>query len=146
MKMLKLAAVAIAGLGFAAPAWAANVEVHMLNRGADGMYVFEPSAVKVAPGDTVTFIPTDKGHNAESIKGLLPDGAEPFKGKISKPVTVTFDTVGLYAVKCMPHVGLGMVALVEVGDDPGNVDAIKDAKLPRKARDRIANDLQKLGL
>jgi len=31
--------------------------------------VFEPALLKNAPGDTVTFVPTDKSHNAESIKG-----------------------------------------------------------------------------
>ena len=53
----------------------------MLNKGKDGAMVFEPAGVKIAAGDTVTFIPTDKGHNAESIKGMIPDGATEFKGK-----------------------------------------------------------------
>ena len=37
--------------------------------------VFEPAFVKIAPGDTVKFVSTDKGHNAEIIKGMLPEGA-----------------------------------------------------------------------
>ena len=44
----------------------------MLNKGAEGAMVFEPALVKVAPGDTVKFVATDKGHNAETIKGMLP--------------------------------------------------------------------------
>ncbi len=67
-------------LAFALPAAAADFEVHMLNKGAEGAMVFEPAFVKVAPGDTVTFIPTDKGHNVETIKGMIPEGAEAFKG------------------------------------------------------------------
>ena len=53
----------------AAPAMAANFEVKMLNKGADGAMVFEPALTKVAVGDTVTFIPTDKGHNVETHQG-----------------------------------------------------------------------------
>jgi plastocyanin len=37
--------------------------------------VFEPALVKIEPGDTVKFVAANKGHNAETIKGLLPEGA-----------------------------------------------------------------------
>ena len=37
------------------PAMAANFDVQLLNKGAAGARVFEPSLVKVAVGDTVTF-------------------------------------------------------------------------------------------
>jgi pseudoazurin len=120
---------------------AADFEVHMLNKGKGGAMVFEPSLVKVAKGDTVTFIPTDKGHNAETVKGLLPEGAKPFKGKINETLKVTFDVDGAYVVKCTPHVGMGMVALVVVGDAPANIEAIKTAKLPKKARERLDADI-----
>ena len=53
--------------------------------------VFEPALSKVAVGDTVTFIPTDKGHNAETIPGMMPEGAKAFKGKINQEIAVTFD-------------------------------------------------------
>jgi rhodanese-related sulfurtransferase len=66
----------------------------MLNKGADGAMVFEPALTKVAVGDTVTFIPTDKGHDAETIKDMLPDGAEPFKGAMNKEIAVTFTVPG----------------------------------------------------
>ena len=112
---------------------AADFEVHMLNKGKDGVMVFEPGLTKVAKGDTITFVPTDKSHNAETIKDLLPEGAKPFKGKMNEAVKVTFDVEGAYAIKCAPHLGMGMVALVVVGDAPANIDAIKTAKLPKKA-------------
>lgn len=130
----------------AVPALAANFEVHMLNKGAAGTMVFEPSALKVAPGDTVTFIPTDKGHNAETIKDMLPEGAESFKGAVGKEVVVTFTAEGVYGVKCAPHLGMGMVALIQVGDAPANVDAAKAAKLPKKAAERMQADFTTLGL
>lgn len=116
----------------------------MLNKGKDGAMVFEPGLTKVAPGDSVTFVPTDKSHNAESIKDLIPDGAKPFKGKMNETIKVTFDMPGAYAVKCMPHVGMGMVALIVVGDAPANLDAVKTAKLPKKARERMDADIAAL--
>lgn len=140
--MLATALLTLAAL----PAQAANFEVQMLNKGAAGTMVFEPSALKVAPGDTVTFIPTDKGHNAETIKDMLPEGAEPFKGAMGKEVVVTFTAEGVYGVKCAPHLGMGMVALIQVGDAPANVDAAKAAKLPKKAQERMEGDFETLGL
>ena len=117
---------------------AADFEVKMLNKGAEGPMVFEPAGLKIAPGDTVTFIPTDKGHNAEVIKGMFPDGGTEFKGKMNEEIKVTFDVPGLYGVKCAPHVGMGMVAAMLVGDAPAaNLDAFNAAKLPKKARERI---------
>lgn len=54
----------------------------MLNQGSDvAVMMFEPALVKIAPGDTVKFVPTDKGHNAESIKVMLPDGATLFQAR-----------------------------------------------------------------
>ena len=128
-----------ASLAFAGAAVAADHQVTMLNKGSDGeLMVFEPAFVKVAPGDTVTFVPTDKSHNAESILGAIPEGAEAFKGKINEEITVTFDAPGLHAVKCTPHFPLGMVALVQVGDDAHNLDAVSSTKYPGKAAARMA--------
>ena len=133
-------------LSFGAFATAADFEVHMLNKGKDGAMVFEPAAVKIAKGDTVTFIPTDKGHNAETVKDMLPAGATPCKGKMNETVKITFDVPGAYAVKCAPHVGMGMIGVVVVGDAPANLDAIKGGKLPKKARERLDAALASVGL
>lgn len=121
-----------------APAMAANFEVHMLNKGEAGAMVFEPALTKVAPGDTVTFIPTDKGHNAETMKEILPEGAEAFKGGMGKEVVATFTEPGVYGIKCQPHFAMGMVALVVVGDAPANLEAAKTAKAPKKVQERFA--------
>lgn len=139
-----LPAIAIAGL--ATNAAAADHEVHMLNKGAAGAMVFEPSSLKVAVGDTVTFVPTDKSHNAETVAGLIPDGATPFKGKMNEAVKVTFDVSGAYVVKCAPHVGMGMIGLVVVGDGPVNLEAVKTAKVPKKARERLDADIAAVGM
>jgi pseudoazurin len=121
----------------AVPALAANVDVQLLNKGDMGAMTFQPDLVKIAPGDTVTFQPTDKGHNVETIAGMLPAGATAFKGDTSKPLVETFTVPGVYAVKCNPHYGLGMVAVVVVGDDVSNLDALKAAKNPKKAQERL---------
>jgi pseudoazurin len=114
-------------------AWAAEHEIHMLNKGEKGTMVFEPDFVQAEPGDTIRFVAVDKGHNAESIKGMLPEGAAAFKGKINEEVTITVETEGVYGVKCTPHYGMGMVMLVIVGK-PVNVDAAKAVKHPGKAK------------
>lgn len=133
-------------LALALPAAAADFEVHMLNKGAEGAMVFEPAFVKVAPGDTVTFVPTDKGHNVETIKGMIPEGAEAFKSKMNEAYKVTFDKPGAYGVKCTPHIGMGMVGVVVVGDAPANLDAVKTGKLPKKARERMDAAVAAAGL
>ena len=137
---------AVLAMSFGLTASAADFEIKMLNKGTDGAMVFEPAAVKIAPGDTVTFVPTDKGHNAETVKGMLPDGATPFKGKMNETIKITFDVPGAYAVKCTPHLGMGMVAAVVVGDAPANLDAVKTGKLPKKARQRLDAGIASLGL
>ena len=126
-------AVAIAALMLAGAAQAADHQVQMLNKGDKGAMVFQPDFIQAQPGDTVTFVPTDKGHDAESIKGMIPDGAEPFKGKMNEQITVTLDKEGVYGVKCTPHYGMGMVALVVVGK-PVNLDAAKEVKQMGKAK------------
>ena len=146
MNSLVKATMAALLLAVAAPAYAANFEVHMLNKGADGAgMVFEPALTQIAVGDTVTFLPTDKGHNAESIKDILPEGAETFKGAMGKEVVVTFTAPGVYGVKCAPHLGMGMIAAIVVGD-AANIEAAKAAKLPGKARERFDAALAGAGL
>lgn len=49
-------------------AFAETFEVQMLNKGESRAMLFEPAFLNVALGDPVVFIPTDKGHNVESIK------------------------------------------------------------------------------
>ncbi|WP_343315269.1 pseudoazurin [Brucella sp. BE17] len=121
----------------AAPALAENIEVHMLNKGAEGAMVFEPSYIKANPGDTITFIPVDKGHNVESIKGMIPDGAEAFKSKINENYVLNVSEQGAYFVKCTPHYAMGMVALIVVGDNPANLDQIVSAKKPKAVQTRL---------
>jgi pseudoazurin len=130
---LPLIAAAIALLSIAGAANAEEHVVQMLNKGEKGSMVFQPAFVRAVPGDTVKFVPTDKSHNAESIKGMIPDGAEAFKGKPSEEITVTLTQEGVYGVKCAPHYGMGMVALIVVGK-PVNMEAAQAVKHIGKAK------------
>lgn len=122
MKAVLMGVVAL--LALAGAAAAAEVEVKMLDKGTEGVMVFEPALLKIAPGDTVKFVATNKGHNVESIKGMLPEGAMPFVGKMNEEITVTFDKPGVYGVKCLPHYGMGMVGLIAVGTPANQTEAM----------------------
>ena len=132
--------------GMATPALAADYEVHMLNKGEAGTMVFEPNFLAIQPGDTVTFVPTDKSHNVENIKDMLPDGAEPFKSKVNEEFTMTFDVPGLYGIKCTPHFAMGMVGAIAVGQDLPNLDAARAVKVPNKAQERLDAAYAGLGI
>ena len=79
----------------------------------------------------------------KSIKGMLPPDATPFVGKINQDIAVTFDKPGIYGVKCLPHYGMGMVALVVVGT-PANLDDAKAVTHPGKAKQVFATLFGKL--
>lgn len=144
MKLAGLA-VGLAMVFTALPTLAADVAVNMLNKGDKGTMVFEPALVRIAVGDTVTFTSVDKGHNVAAIPAMLPAGAEPFKSKLSETFTHAFTVPGIYAVRCDPHYGMGMVALVVVGDDLSNLEAIKAAKNPKKPQERFDALISELG-
>lgn len=145
--ILRLLTMAATAGFFTFPAFSADIEIKMLNKGLDGQaMVFEPAAVKANVGDIITFVPTDKGHDASVVKGLIPDGAEEFKGKMNEALKITIEKEGAYVFKCTPHLGMGMVALVVVGTTPANLDAVKAGKLPKKARERLDAEISKLEL
>jgi pseudoazurin len=139
MHRLIFVAATLAAALFSAAAGAAEHEVKMLNKGAKGMMVFEPDLIQVAPGDTIKFVPTDKSHNVEAVKGMLPDGVEHFKSKMNEEFVLTVEKDGVYGVKCTPHYGMGMVALIVAGQ-PANAEAAKAAKQSGKAK-KVFEDL-----
>ena len=138
-----VALAAIAVLTCIAAASAAEVEIKMLNKGTDGVMVFEPAMVNIQPGDTVKFVSVDKGHNAESIKGMLPADAMPFVGKISQDMEIVFNKPGIYGIKCMPHYGMGMVAMIVVGA-AANIDEAKAVTHPGRAKQVFSAMFDKL--
>lgn len=133
MKYAIAIAASLAVSMLAGAAQAADHQIQMLNKGEKGVMVFQPDFVQAAPGDTVTFVPTDKGHDVQSIWGMIPDGAKIFRGKASEQITVTLDKEGVYGVKCAPHYGMGMVALIVVGK-PVNLAKAATVKQSGKAK------------
>lgn len=96
------------------PAFAAEHTVKMLNNGDGGMMIFEPAVLKVAVGDTVNFVATDMAHNSVSV--FTPPGATPWKGAMSRDISVTLDTPGVYIYECTPHKMMAMVGVIQVTD------------------------------
>ena len=58
--------------------------------------VFYPRIMVVKSVDVILFKATNKGHNSASIEGMLPVGAEAWKGKINKDIEVKFDVPVIY--------------------------------------------------
>jgi pseudoazurin len=132
----KLTIASLAAMLLATTAFAEAIEVKMLNKGTEGAMVFEPAFVKAAVGDTITFVSTDKGHNVEDIKGMLPEGVETFKSGMGEDYVLTLTAEGLYGLKCTPHYSMGMVALIQAGA-PVNLDAAAAVPLKGKAKTRF---------
>jgi len=123
-----------------APAVAADTIIEMLNKRDDGAkMVYSEDIARVDAGDTITWVPTSKGHNVEFIAG--PDGWDaPRKSKNGKEVNITFDTPGVYLYQCTPHKSMGMIGFVVVGDDKSNLEAIKKLRFSSKSK-KMAPDL-----
>lgn len=140
----KLSMAALAATLLLAPmAKAAHHEIAMLNYNAEGAKVFEPSFLTAEVGDTVTFVPVDKGFNAEIIPGMLPLGARGFRGEMNRPVTITLTQEGLWGIKSMPYYGMGMVALIQVGEPVNLSEAMSVPHSPR-ATARLAPMFEKV--
>ena len=114
--------------------FAEDITIEMLNKREDGAkMVYSQDIARIDAGDTITWVPTQKGHNVEFIAG--PDGWKaPKKSKLSKEVSITFDTPGVYLYQCSPHKSMGMIAMVIVGD--GNND-ISKAKVKGKSKKKL---------
>ena len=126
------------------PAFAADTTVEMLNKRDDGAkMVYSQDITRIDVNDTITWVPTSKGHNVEFIAG--PDGWDaPKKSKNGKEVAITFDIPGVYLYQCTPHKSMGMIALVVVGDDMSNLDAIANKKMRGKSKKKMKTILGQL--
>ncbi|MBB13268.1 MAG: pseudoazurin [Flavobacteriaceae bacterium] len=117
-------------------AYSADMSIDMLNKLGKEKMVYSVDVAEIDVGDTITWLPASKGHNVHFIAG--PDGWElPKKSKNNKEVAITFDTPGVYLYQCTPHASMGMIALVIVGDDKSNLDAIAKAKVRGKSKKKL---------
>ena len=124
------------------PAMAENFIIEMLNKDADGnKMVFSEQIIMVDVGDTVTWLPTSKGHNVEMIAS--PNNLK-YKSKPNKKAEITFDTPGIYYYWCTPHKGMGMIGLVVVGNDFSNKNQIAKAKAFGKTKKKLKKLVESL--
>ena len=128
-------------LALAAPALAEDMTIDMLNKREDGAkMVYSEDIARIDVGDTITWVPTQKGHNVEFIAG--PDGWDaPKKSKLGKEVAITFDKPGVYLYQCTPHKSMGMIALVVVGDGDNDVSGAKVRGKSKKKLKALLGDL-----
>ena len=124
-------------------AYSADMSIDMLNKLGKEKMVYSVDVAEIDVGDTITWLPASKGHNIHFIAG--PDGWElPKKSKNNKEVAITFDTPGVYLYQCTPHASMGMIALVVVGGDTSNLDAIAKAKVRGKSKKKLKKLLGEL--
>jgi pseudoazurin len=137
MKVLAFYLAVFATVFTASSALADDKTIEMLNKRDDGAkMVYSEDITRIDVGDTITWVPADKGHNVEII--AAPEGFDiPKKSKLNKEVAITFDTPGVYLYQCTPHKSMGMIALVVVGEDTSNLDAVADAKVRGKSKKKL---------
>jgi len=127
----------------ASPALAEDFTIEMLNKDPKGnRMVFSQEVAHVSIGDTVTWVPTSRGHNVEMVAS--PNNLK-YKSKNSKEAKITFDKPGIYYYWCSPHKGMGMIGLVVVGDDLSNLAEISKAKAKGKSKKKLKALLKSLG-
>ena len=131
------------GTIFLQAANSADMTVEMLNKRDKEKMVYSEDVVRIDVGDTITWVPTSKGHNVHFIAG--PEGWDlPKKSKNNKEVAITFDTPGIYLYQCTPHATQGMIAAVVVGADYSNLDDIKKLKIRGKSKKKFKEILEQL--
>lgn len=117
---------------------AKQYEVKMVNRNSLGAMSYEPSYLNIRPGDTVKFLRTAPGHNAAAIKTMWPEGATAYRGNINEEIEMTFEQEGTYGIECTPHMAMGMVMVIQVGEKDLEAVSVPD-NLPQRAQKRIAD-------
>ena len=129
---------------FTLNAFAADTTVEMLNKRSDGqIMVYSEDISRIEVGDTITWVPTTKGHNIHFLVG--PEGWEvPKKSKMSKEYSYKFEIPGIYFYQCTPHKGMGMIALIVVGGDISNKDVISKVKVVAKSKKKLPELLDQL--
>ena len=98
---------------------------------ADDSYSIEVAKIEV--GDTIEWLPTNKGHNVEFLAGSNMDLLAE-KSDLNVSHSVTFDLPGVYLYQCTPHGNMGMLGLIIVGNNFNNLDKIEEVELSHVAK------------
>ena len=103
---------------------------------------FSIEVVHIDVGGTVEWIPKNSGHNVEFIAGpqmnMLPKNS-----KMDDFHSVVFKVPGVYLYGCTPHLNMGMIGLIIVGNDLHNLKKIRNIKLSRISKS-VLEDLTKI--
>ena len=109
----------------------ASAETIQIDFTSDDSYSVEVAKIDV--GDTIDWLPKNKGHNVEFLGG--PDfNSLPEKSDLNAFYSVTFNLTGVYLYHCTPHGNMGMLGLVIVGNDFHNLKDIEEIDLSRVAK------------
>ena len=133
---------AITTIFFANSISAATFEVEMLNRLGKESMVYSQSVVNIQPGDTVKWLATTKGHNVQFL--TVPEGVGSFRSKLNVDTEYTFTIPGIYLYQCTPHKNMGMIAVVVVGGNKDNLNAITSSRVAGKSKQRLAKIIEAL--
>ena len=125
--------------------FAADITVEMLNKrkSDNATMVYSEDISRIDVGDTITWVPTTKGHNVHFLAGPE-DWDMPKPSRINREYSYTFEIPGIYYYQCTPHDSVGMIALVVVGGDISNKDAIAEAKAVGKGKKKLQKLLEQL--
>jgi Plastocyanin len=96
----------------------------------DDSYSIE--VVRIDIGDTIEWLPKNKGHNVEFLIGPKMNSL-PVKSEIDERHSVVFTIPGVYLYGCTPHANMGMLGLIIVGNDFHNIEKLKEIELPHVA-------------
>ena len=80
--------------------------------------------VHIDVGDKVDWVPKSNGHNVKFIAGPQMN-ALPKDSEINNFHSAEFKTPGVYLYGCTPHLNMGMLGLIIVGDDLHNLEEIR---------------------
>lgn len=110
---------------------------------------WKPLVTFAQPGDTIKFV-NMIGHDTASIESMIPDGATPWKSKLGEEgFSITVDREGAYIYKCSPHISMGMVGTIVVGNANPSVNSaqvemhLADVKIAKNMVNRAIKKMKK---
>ena len=127
---------------FSQNSFGANYQVTMNDRDSAGnRLAFEKEILSISSGDSVTWLPVDKGHNIEMVAS--PNNLK-FSSSAGEEVTLKFEDPGIYYYRCSPHKSAGMIGLIIVDNNYSNIEQIKSSNAPGRAKIKLNSLLESL--
>lgn len=123
-------------------ATAESMTIEMLNKKGKEKMLYSENIARIDVGDTITWVPTSKGHNVQFVS--VPDGVEKIKSKMNAEVSFTFEQEGVYLYLCTPHATMGMIGVVVVGDSDVNLAEAKKYKFRGKSKKKFKKIVKEL--